>query len=367
MPDLIPETVLPADWASLASRLSPLAEDQMGVLTEEPALEPGHYVAVTSKLGRTVASGYVHSTDNGVVTVRLDGHGVDQLGSFPKELYRFYKIDKEESDTLGESRNRWTGREGKKFDVGSVVVQVDARGNEIGPRGSVLGVDGKNLLIGKSGHNPAKYKISDAKMLRVEDNLDESKKSKNRDLYKKIMAKNSNGPAIDKSKYPPIKGMEGPFKFKKSGILYYDPKEGRYYDSKTDIYLDVNDLPEDDDDLEGVEFTEAADVNPTVNLGSTVADNPDNSPTTGALPAKPDAKPPMHEAMQVIYPFTGNDIRWTAEIWDDIQHFGFYRAMARHSLPGMSQQVIEQQLVAKKLAHLGGPSPEWVSAVGDRQ
>ena len=38
--------------------------------------------------------------------------------------------------------------------------------------------------------------------------------------------------------YGPREGLEGPFYF--SGrILYYDPKEGRYWDPKTDFYLEV--------------------------------------------------------------------------------------------------------------------------------
>ena len=38
-------------------------------------------------------------------------------------------------------------------------------------------------------------------------------------------------------KYGPRKGLEGPFNF--SGrVLYYDPREGAYYDPTTDFYLD---------------------------------------------------------------------------------------------------------------------------------
>ena len=44
-------------------------------------------------------------------------------------------------------------------------------------------------------------------------------------------------PAIDPDEYPPIRGMEGPFQFRGGQILYYDPKEGEYYDRKTDMYL----------------------------------------------------------------------------------------------------------------------------------
>ena len=51
------------------------------------------------------------------------------------------------------------------------------------------------------------------------------------------------GRAIDPDEYPPIKGMEGPFMGKNGRVVYYDPKEGRYYDRKTDIYLDRDDSP----------------------------------------------------------------------------------------------------------------------------
>lgn len=50
-------------------------------------------------------------------------------------------------------------------------------------------------------------------------------------------------PRIDPDEYPPIKGMEGPFQFRSGRILYYDPKEGRYYDRKTDMYLSRNEDP----------------------------------------------------------------------------------------------------------------------------
>lgn len=42
---------------------------------------------------------------------------------------------------------------------------------------------------------------------------------------------------IDPEEYPPIKGLEGPFQFRSGRVLYYDPREGRYYDRKTDMYL----------------------------------------------------------------------------------------------------------------------------------
>jgi hypothetical protein len=37
-------------------------------------------------------------------------------------------------------------------------------------------------------------------------------------------------------KYGPRKGLEGPFNFM-GRVLYYDPKEGAYYDPTTDFYV----------------------------------------------------------------------------------------------------------------------------------
>ena len=42
---------------------------------------------------------------------------------------------------------------------------------------------------------------------------------------------------IMRDKYGPRKGLEGPFNF--SGrVLYYDNKEGQYYDPATDFYVE---------------------------------------------------------------------------------------------------------------------------------
>jgi hypothetical protein len=42
-------------------------------------------------------------------------------------------------------------------------------------------------------------------------------------------------------KYGPRKGLEGPFNF--SGrVLYYDPKEGAYYDPTTDFYVEQSEM-----------------------------------------------------------------------------------------------------------------------------
>lgn len=38
--------------------------------------------------------------------------------------------------------------------------------------------------------------------------------------------------------YKSIKGLEGPFAFVGGRVLYYDPKEGKYWDPKTDFYVE---------------------------------------------------------------------------------------------------------------------------------
>ena len=44
-----------------------------------------------------------------------------------------------------------------------------------------------------------------------------------------------------RTKYGPRKGLEGPFNF--SGrVLYYDNKEGAYYDPATDFYVDKEEM-----------------------------------------------------------------------------------------------------------------------------
>jgi hypothetical protein len=44
-----------------------------------------------------------------------------------------------------------------------------------------------------------------------------------------------------RDKYGPRKGLEGPFNF--SGrVLYYDPKEGAYYDPSTDFYVEEDEM-----------------------------------------------------------------------------------------------------------------------------
>ena len=64
--------------------------------------------------------------------------------------------------------------------------------------------------------------------------------------YKKYQAKFV-VPPIDRDRHPnrEKEGLEGPYRSKKSGkIFYYDTKAGKYYDTETDMYLDVKDVME---------------------------------------------------------------------------------------------------------------------------
>jgi hypothetical protein len=41
---------------------------------------------------------------------------------------------------------------------------------------------------------------------------------------------------------PPIPGLEGPFRYKTEFVLYWDPKEWRYYDRGKDLYLSIEEV-----------------------------------------------------------------------------------------------------------------------------
>lgn len=42
--------------------------------------------------------------------------------------------------------------------------------------------------------------------------------------------------------YGPRKGLEGPFVYANRRILYYDTKEGQYWDPKTDWYVSAEEV-----------------------------------------------------------------------------------------------------------------------------
>ena len=115
------------------------------------------------------------------------------------------------------------------------------------------------------------------------------------------------------------------------------------------------------DQAESANLAENVGIAPTTQTKSAVPVNPDDSPTTGALPVKPDNAPPSR-AISIIMGYTLNDLRWASTVWDDIQHYGFYRAMTRHGLTLADQSMLLAQLIAEKLIIPGAPESEWVQA-----
>ena len=65
------------------------------------------------------------------------------------------------------------------------------------------------------------------------------KRAENRALWNKVNRKGVVAP-IDRERYTDLsyQGLEGPFRTKTGGVLYYDPKEGKYYDRDRDMYVD---------------------------------------------------------------------------------------------------------------------------------
>lgn len=46
------------------------------------------------------------------------------------------------------------------------------------------------------------------------------------------------------ARWQPRRGLEGPFYFATGRVLYYDPKEGQYYDPLTDYYVEQDEINE---------------------------------------------------------------------------------------------------------------------------
>jgi hypothetical protein len=44
------------------------------------------------------------------------------------------------------------------------------------------------------------------------------------------------------TRWQPRRGLEGPFFYANGRVLYYDPKEGQYYDPLTDYYVDQEEM-----------------------------------------------------------------------------------------------------------------------------
>lgn len=52
--------------------------------------------------------------------------------------------------------------------------------------------------------------------------------------------------------YGPRRGLEGPFVFAGGRVLYYDPREGQYWDPRTDWYVPYEEVADLQNSLIGV-------------------------------------------------------------------------------------------------------------------
>ena len=93
--------------------------------------------------------------------------------------------------------------------------------------------------------------------------------------YLMLKTKQSTLPRLDKSRYQPRKGLEGPFMTKSGQVVYYDRIFGRYYNSDTDMYIDYDDWKK---------MSEEAPANAT---GTAVAGTGDDSSTVVVKKKKP--------------------------------------------------------------------------------
>ena len=63
-------------------------------------------------------------------------------------------------------------------------------------------------------------------------------------------------PGIDKEKYQSRDGLEGPFSTLSGKVVYYYPKEGKYYDPDTDMYMSYEEFKSLDNDYSDMKTEE---------------------------------------------------------------------------------------------------------------
>ena len=63
-------------------------------------------------------------------------------------------------------------------------------------------------------------------------------------------------PSMDKEKYQPRDGLEGPFSTMSGKVVYYDPKAGKYYDPDTDMYMSYEEFKSYDNDYSNMKTEE---------------------------------------------------------------------------------------------------------------
>ena len=108
-----------------------------------------------------------------------------------------------------------------------------------------------------------------------------------KDHWRRISRKGVVGVPIDRDRFPnrEKEGLEGPYRSKKSGLIYYyDRKEGKYYDPQSDMYLQVSDVMEAR--LTSKKVAPKRNKNKPAGMLGVRADSPDWKSATIAIPVK---------------------------------------------------------------------------------
>ena len=108
-----------------------------------------------------------------------------------------------------------------------------------------------------------------------------------KDHWRRISRKGVVGVPIDRDRFPnrEKEGLEGPYRSKKSGLIYYyDKKEGKYYDPQSDMYLQVSDVMEAR--LTSKKVAPKRNKNRPAGMLGVRADSPDWKSATIAIPVK---------------------------------------------------------------------------------
>ena len=112
-------------------------------------------------------------------------------------------------------------------------------------------------------------------------------------------------PPMDREKYQERPGLEGPFSTLSGKVVYYDPKEGSYYDPDTDMYLSYDEFQQLDNDRTGMKESARG-------LGSIDWPDADNGYSDMAQHAENAIRHNMHayDAFGHVYSMTADHREW---------------------------------------------------------
>jgi hypothetical protein len=163
--------------------------------------------------------------------------GVDEDATDPKNLdmtdLDFGEMEKEPLDFTESLRREWANY----LKEGEASFKIEKVKSPNGQRPKGIGWELK-----KAGEQTGKdYSVWERKVKKIIEGIAEAKP--NRELYDRIRQKGV-VPSIDKERYTDMsdQGLEGPFRQKNGQVLYYDPREGSYYDRNTDMFVSQEDF-----------------------------------------------------------------------------------------------------------------------------